>query len=176
MTDTAPTAPGPPPRAGLLPRLGAAIYEALLVAALVFVTGFLMLPLMSPGGAAPGASLTVPPLPSRVALFCVLFAMLALYFVWSWTGGRRTLPMKTWHLRIAATRGGALTRKSALLRYLAAWVGPALALVGSVALRGTGHAGFAAWLLVVNFAWAAVDPDRQFLHDRIAGTRVVTDG
>ena len=106
-----------------MPRLGAAIYEALLVAALVFVTGFLMLPLVSPGQAAPGAPLTVPPLPSRVALFCALFAMLALYFVWGWTGGRRTLPMKTWHLRIVATRGGNPTRKLALLRYVAAWIG-----------------------------------------------------
>ena len=35
--------------AGLLPRLGAALYEALLVTALVFMTGFLMLPLVSPG-------------------------------------------------------------------------------------------------------------------------------
>jgi uncharacterized RDD family membrane protein YckC len=176
LTETAPAAPARPPRAGLLPRLGAASYEALLVAALVFVTGFLMLPLVSPGQAARGAPLTVPSLPSRVALFCALFAMLALYFVWSWTGGRRTLPMKTWHLRIAATRGGAPTRKSALLRYLAAWIGPVLALVGYAVLRDTGHAGLAAWLLVVNFAWAAADPDRQFLHDRIAGTRVVTDG
>jgi len=33
------------------------------------------------------------------------------------------------------------------------------------------------WLVVAgfNFLWAAVDPDRQFLHDRIAGTRIVRD-
>ena len=37
-------------------------------------------------------------------------------------------------------------------------------------------AALAAWLLVVNFLWAFVDPERQFLHDRIAGTRIVTDG
>jgi uncharacterized RDD family membrane protein YckC len=24
-----------------------------------------------------------------------------------------------------------------------------------------------------NFLWAFVDPERQFLHDRIAGTRIV---
>lgn len=151
------------------------MYEGLLVAALVFITGFLMLPLVSPGQAAPGASLTVPPIASRVALFCALFAMLALYFVWSWTGGRRTLPMKTWRLRIAAASGGPPSAKAALLRYLAAWIGPVLALAVYALLRDTGHGGFAAWLLAINFAWAAVDSDRQFLHDRIAATRVVTD-
>jgi hypothetical protein len=28
-------------------------------------------------------------------------------------------------------------------------------------------------LLAVNYAWALVNSDRQFLHDRIAGTRLV---
>ena len=28
-------------------------------------------------------------------------------------------------------------------------------------------------LFVLNFAWALVDRDRQFLHDRLAGTRLV---
>ena len=54
-------------------------------------------------------------------------------------------------------------------------IGPALALVGYATLRDTGHAGWAAWLLAVNFAWAAVDRDRQFLHDHIAATRIVAD-
>jgi len=38
----------------------------------------------------------------------------------------------------------------------------------------TGGAG-GLWLvlLFINFLWALVDRDRQFLHDRIAGTRVV---
>ena len=43
----------------------------------------------------------VPPPPARVALFCVLFSVVALYFAWSWTGGRRTLPLKTWRMRVA---------------------------------------------------------------------------
>ena len=167
--------PARSPRAGLLPRLGAAIYEALLVTALLFITGFLMLPLVSPGYAAAATQLTVPPLPARVALFCVLFAVAALYFVWSWTGGRRTLPMKTWRMRMVMADGGPLAAKSALLRYLMAWIGPALALIGYAILRDVGLGGLALGLLAFNFLWAGVDPDRQFLHDRIAGTRIVKD-
>ena len=161
--------------APILPRLGAALYEGLLLAALMFITGFLMLPLISPGRAATATELTLPPVPSRVALFCTLFAMMALYFVWSWTGGRRTLPMQTWRLRIVTVDGDPLDRKTALLRYLAAWIGPAFAVIGYGVLRDAGHGGWALWLLALNFLWAAVDPDRQFLHDRIAGTRIVSD-
>jgi len=43
-------------------------------------------------------------------------------------------------------------------------------------LCGDGAAGYArsaVGLLALNYAWALVDPDRQFLHDRIAGTRLV---
>ena len=162
--------------AGLLPRLGAATYEALLVTALVFLTGFLMLPLVSPGNAATATGLTVPPVAARVALFCVLFSVAALYFVWSWTGGRRTLPMKTWHIRVALADGTPPDGKTALLRYLAAWIGPSLALIGVALLRDRGSSTLALGLMGFNFLWAAVDPDRQFLHDRMAGTRVLRDG
>jgi len=163
-------------RAGLLPRLGAALYEALLVTALAFLTGFLLLPLVSPGTAATATQLTVPPVPARVALFCILFSVVALYFVWSWTGGRRTLPMKTWRMRIAKADGGPPAARTALLRYLAAWIGPVLGVVGYALLRERGAGALALVLLAINFLWAGVDPDRQFLHDRIAGTRILRDG
>jgi uncharacterized RDD family membrane protein YckC len=152
------------------------MYEALLVTALVFLTGFLLLPLVSPGTAATATRLTVPPVPARVALFCVLFSVVALYFVWSWTGGRRTLPMKTWRMRVARADGGPPNARSALLRYLAAWIGPALAIVGYALLRERGAGALALALLGFNFLWAGIDPDRQFLHDRIAGTRILRDG
>ena len=149
------------------------MYEALLLTAILFIAGFLLLPLVSPGYAANATQLTVPPVPARVALFCLLFAVSAMYFVWSWTGGRRTLPMKTWRMRIVTADGGTPTAKTALLRYLTSWIGPALALTGYAILRDAGLGGLALGLLATNFLWAGVDPDRQFLHDRIAGTRIV---
>jgi len=163
-------------RAGLVPRLGAALYEALLVTALAFLTGFLLLPLVSPGTAATATQLKVPPVPARVALFCILFSVIALYFVWSWTGGRRTLPMKTWRMRIARPDGGPPGVRTALLRYLAAWIGPVLGVVVYALLREHGAGALALVPLAVNFLWAVVDADRQFLHDRIAGTRILRDG
>ena len=42
-------------------------------------------------------------------------------------------------------------------------------------VRSTGYGHHALWLLVVGYLWAILDADRQFLHDRIAGTRIVAD-
>lgn len=172
MTDL-PTASPVPSRASLARRLGALLYESLLLVAIVFVAGFLALPLISSGHSQRVDALTVPALPERVALFCILFAILAGYFVWSWTGGRRTLPMKTWRLRLVLANGQPLTAKVALLRYLATWIGPALALATYAVLHRYGYGAHALWFVAFNFLWTFVDPERQFLHDRIAGTRVV---
>ncbi len=173
MTDT-PLAPkAGPPRAGLRRRLGALAYESLLLVAILFVATFVLLPLITPGHAGASDTLTVPPLPQRVALFCLLFSVVAAYFVWSWSDGRRTLPMKTWRLRLVLADGGAVPAKTALQRYLAAWIGPALALAAYVVLQRFGLGAHAAWLVVLGLLWAFIDPERQFLHDRIAGTRIV---
>lgn len=151
--------------AGLPRRLAALVYEALLVAAIVLGAGFLLAPLVAPAAPALGT----PTLPARVLQFCALFALLAAYFAWSWTGGRRTLAMKTWRLALRTAAGVPPAPKVALCRYLAGWIGPALALV---AYAPTGSR-WSALLVAVNYLWAWLDRDRAFLHDRIAGTRLV---
>lgn len=77
------------------------------------------------------------------------------YFVYCWVKGGSTLPMKTWHLRLAQADGSAVGWRRAWLRY-------AFALPGAL-LFGAG------------FWWAFIDRDRQFLHDRLAGTRVLRE-
>ncbi len=159
--------------AGLLRRIGAALYELLLLTAFAFITQFLLLPLVSPGHAAGASALSIPSTAARVFLFCAQFAAFALYFCWFWTHGRRTLAQKTWALRIVTADGQMLALKRALLRYFALWVGPALALATWLPLTAAGHRGYAAIPLAFNFLWALVDRQRLFLHDRIAGTRIV---
>ena len=181
MSSPAPVGPSegrppddPVPEAPLPRRLAALAYEFLLYAALVLVVGFLTIPLSRP--AAPdGSALRVPDLPARVLSFALVFGAGAAYYVASWSGGRRTLPMKTWGLRLVSVGGGAVGPRRALVRYLAAWVGPALALAVFIALRPWGQGAHALWLVAFNFLWAFVDPDRRFLHDRLAGTRIVRD-
>ena len=81
--------------------------------------------------------------------------------------------MKTWRLGIIRVDGTALDRRSALVRYVAGWIGALLGLAAYLALHGAAMAKYTVAGVAVNFLWALFDPDRQFLHDRIAGTRIV---
>lgn len=76
-----------------------------------------------------------------------LAAVFAAYFLWCWLRGGQTLAMKAWRVRLIG-----VTPARALLRFVYALV-----------LVPTG----------VSILWALVDPERQFLHDRLAGTRLV---
>jgi uncharacterized RDD family membrane protein YckC len=82
----------------------------------------------------------------RYALQLFIFAMFATYFLWCWLRGGQTLAMKAWGIRVVD-----ITPRKAILRFV-------LALV----------------LLPASIAWALFDRDRQFLHDRLAGTRLVS--
>jgi len=85
-----------------------------------------------------------------------LFLVLGIYFVTCWSRGGRTLPMQTWKMRVVRSDSLPLGPGQAILRYALAWI--------SLLLFGVG------------FFWAFLDRDRQFLHDRLAGTRIVIHG
>ena len=176
MSRPAPAAPAGPGecghRATLPRRLGSLVYETLLLIALVLVTGFALVPLVSPG-AGPATDLYLPQAAGRWISFAGVVATTLAYCVWCWSRGRRTLPMKTWHLRLVTTTGGPVSVVRALARFLACWIGPALAAAVYLALHARGLGAHASWLVAFNFLWAFIDPERQFLHDRIAGTRIV---
>lgn len=89
---------------------------------------------------------------ARHGLQLYLFLILGLYFVGCWSHGGRTLPMQTWKMRIVRSDGRSVGVGQALVRYVLAW--PSL-------------------LLCVGLLWALIDRDRQFLHDRLSGTRIV---
>ncbi len=167
---TAAASGAPAANAGIGRRLGALIYEALIAAALVLVAGFALTPLMSPT-ASPAAGLPVPTGAGRLAGFALLVVALGAFYVWSWTGGRRTLPMKTWRLRLVDPPGAPPAAARAAARVAAAWIGPTIA----VAAYAATHSRLAWLVLAIGYAWSLVDPDRRFLHDRLAGTRIVRD-
>jgi uncharacterized RDD family membrane protein YckC len=82
----------------------------------------------------------------RHELQLFILAVFAAYFLWCWLRGGQTLAMKAWRIRLVD-----VTPRKALLRFV-------LALL----------------LFPVSVAWALLDRDRQFLHDRLAGTRLVS--
>jgi len=157
--------------APLVRRYAALSYEGLLLAAIVLFVGFLTLPALPAGGAA--GKLVLPPLPTRVLAACLTFGAAGLYFTWSWTGGRRTLPMKTWRLALVRADGRTVDARTAVIRYLAAWIGPAVSLAAHAALQPLNAGAYAAWFVAIGYLWPLVDRDRRFLHDRIARTRIV---
>lgn len=85
--------------------------------------------------------------------------------------------MKAWRLRLADRQGGRLSIRTAVLRYLSAWslLPPGLLLAyflragawGSLALIGLG--------VVVMLLPIYASTDRQALHDRLVGTRLIRD-
>jgi len=84
----------------------------------------------------------------RRELQLFILAVLAAYFLWCWLRGGQTLAMRAWRIRLVE-----VTPRKALVRFL-----------------------LAAALLPVSILWALVDRDRQFLHDRLAGTRLINTG
>jgi uncharacterized RDD family membrane protein YckC len=82
--------------------------------------------------------------------------------------------MKTWRLALVRADGRTVDARTAVIRYLCAWIGPAVSLAAHAALQPANLGAQAAWFVAIGYLWPIVDPDRQFLHDRIAGTRIVT--
>jgi uncharacterized RDD family membrane protein YckC len=80
--------------------------------------------------------------------------------------------MKTWRLRLRTAMEKPMPWPTALLRYAACWIGPLCALGFALALPDGAAGRWPLCFFTLNFAWALFDPERQFLHDRIAGTRL----
>jgi uncharacterized RDD family membrane protein YckC len=84
----------------------------------------------------------------RKELQLFILVALASYFLWCWLRGGQTLAMRAWRIRLVD-----VTPRKAVIRFV-----------------------LAAALLPLSILWALVDRDRQFLHDRLAGTRLINAG
>ena len=131
------------PTASLRTRLAAMVYELLLIVAVLFIASFVFLRLT--GDAQNGW---------KQYLFQVyLVGVLFVYFSTFWRRSGQTLAMKTWRIKLVDREGALITLPRAALRFM-------LALLGLSAFG-------------VSIGWAWFDADRQFLHDRLAKTRLV---
>ena len=84
----------------------------------------------------------------RRELQLFILVVFAGYFLWCWLRGGQTLAMKAWRIRLVG-----VTPSKAVLRFVLA-----LLLVPTL----------------VSIVWSLFDPERQFLHDRLAGTRLIS--
>jgi uncharacterized RDD family membrane protein YckC len=146
-------------------RLAALLYEAVILFGVVFLAGYLFSTLTQQRNGLTHHNL----LAGWIGL------VVGAYFVWFWTHGGQTLPMKTWRLRVVGADGAPLSVARAIVRYVLAWMWflPPLALHPMLGLRVPQTLVIAGVWFVVWAASGRFDPQRQFLHDRLAGTRVV---
>ena len=129
---------------GVRRRFGSALYDALLT--LGVVIALFVVPHMLVGQY---FHVTAP----GPVLLVHLLIVIAAYYLWHWRNGGQTLAMRTWKIQLVSADGAAPSTVQLLLRFLLAW--PSILYVGA------------------GLIWALFDRDRQFLHDRLAGTRII---
>lgn len=125
-------------------RLSSLLYEALVIVALMLFLFLLPIAVFS------GVSHLIP---APGLLWFYLFLLLGVYFVWCWVKAGQTLAMKTWRLTLVDAQSARPLRPlQAVVRYGMGWL---------------------CWPTGLALLWSFLDPDGQFLHDRIAGTRIL---
>ncbi len=130
--------------ATLLRRLGAIVYDTLLLLALLFLV---TVPFIARRGGQPVEAGDSPLY--QVCLACVIFA----FFTGFWSYSGRTLGMQSWGLRVETPVGDIPSFKVASIRFAAAIL---------------------SWLpLGLGFFWQLWDKETLTWHDRLSGTRLV---
>lgn len=145
-------------------RMACWLYESLLLFGVVFVGGLVL--------GSTGVLFGAPLSPS--VLQGLLLLVLGVYFAWFWSKGQ-TLAMKTWNIQVVDKHGRPLTLIRAFARYAICWVW----LLPPLALTTPFHLPLAE-IAVLTLGWIAVwallsrfQSQRQFLHDVVAGTRLI---
>lgn len=156
---------GPLPSPSLRRRMACWLYEGMLMFGVVFIAGYLFGTL----------SQTRHALDNRLGLQAFLFVIFGIYFTWFWSKGQ-TLATKTWNIRVVGLDGQTISQPRALLRYGCSWLWflPPLAAIAPFNLPlGETLVLLLGWVAV----WALLSrfhPQRQFWHDVLAGTQLVS--
>jgi len=132
------------PPAGLLRRVAALAYDALLLLAIMLIYTFMIW--LARGGReiSPGTLWYQ----SSLAVLAMLF------YAWFWTHGGQTLGMRAWKIRLEGEESGrSVTWRQAIARFWLAWL--------------------AALPVAAGFWWSCFDPKRRCWHDRLTRTRIV---
>ena len=129
---------------GLLRRLAAILYDALLVTALLFLA---TIPFIAMRGGEPVE------VGDNLVYRLVLVGVVYIFFVGFWSRSGRTLGMQSWGLQLQNADDKVPSISQASIRFLAALL--------SWAPAGLG------------FLWQLWDKDKLTWHDRLSGTRLV---
>jgi uncharacterized RDD family membrane protein YckC len=141
------------------------LYEGMLLFGVLFIASYLFSTLSQTRNA----------LDNRHLQQAFLFVVLGIYFTWFWAKGQ-TLAMKTWHIRLVDRMGRPVSQSRALLRYVLSWLWflPELAAIAPFKLSGAESAVILIGWVVVWALLSRFHPQKQFWHDALAGTRLVS--
>ncbi|MEX2149088.1 MAG: RDD family protein [Steroidobacteraceae bacterium] len=160
--------------ASLFRRMAALSYDLLLMAALLLVLTFALLPLTA------GEAILTSTHGLIGHLYHALQLLLAFgYFGICWTRGGQTLGMKAWRIRIETVDGRPPNWGNAIVRFMIGATLLLLAVTGSWQLQTPGWnlGDLAALLLVlpapVNLAWVLFDREGRSLQDRAGQLRLL---
>jgi len=131
--------------AGLGRRLGALVYDSLLIGAIWFVAEALFLGLTGGEAVSPGSTLY--PL-NQLYLAAWAFA----FYGGFWTHGGQTLGMRAWRIALVSANDGRVTWRQALTRFVTAPF---------------------AWLSVIGIVWLYFHSDRKAWQDLASRTTVI---
>lgn len=162
--------------AGLLRRLGAILYDALIVIALLIVITFAFVPLLD------GRVLVPAEVGALAYVYWVVeFVAIVVFFGYFWTRRGQTIGMLAWRLRLEQVDGANVTWGSSVRRlalhalllapfFLGYWLvwrdwSPGLPRKLAFALTLAPE--------VLAYIWVWIDRDRRSWHDRWTHTRVV---
>lgn len=149
-----------------LRRFACMMYEAVLLFGVIFLASYLFDTLTQSRDA----------LMLRHGRQAVVFIAVGIYFIMCWRKRGQTLPMKTWNIRLVDRNGASPSTDRLILRYILLWPLPLLAaLLVLVASRYTGYSSTDLLIIFAPFTifiWTWFDPEQQFLHDRLLGTRL----
>ena len=131
------------PPCGLVRRLMAIVYDAMLLAATLLIATLLATPLL--GENPSGFAL----LNFRLYLLLIIFG----FFAWFWSHGGQTLGMTAWRVRLQNSRPGPVSLWQLMLRFLVAI--------------------FSWLALGLGFLWSLVDKNKRTWHDHYSMTELV---
>jgi len=141
------------PRAGLLRRMAALLYDAFLVAAIWMSLGFVLQIIFGTDTSQlEDGRVVVAPLFGYL-VFLMMVSSAATFYIWFWRRTGQTLGMIAWRIKVLSLDNIQISIKQGLIRFFAAW--PAF------------------WIGGIGYLWMYIDKNGDALHEKISRSKTV---
>lgn len=155
-------------------QLISAVYDGLLLIALLLIAAAITVPLTQAGIISPNSPL----------LSLYLLTVCFLFYAGFWVHGGQTLGMHVWHIRIEQMDGSTITWKQALIRFVSGLPAWGMLVLGLIRLSVPEQiqadyftdwlmAIHPVWLLSIACIWLVIDHCKNSWRDKLSGTQMV---